>query len=127
MRYLPLLESHFAKQISQGTDVYGPRHTPMWMAVIDTRTGRYPDYDHTPARVYRLIGAPKGVSLYWDQPLVVAAHALSDLTLQPQYRDNPCPPRYGLILSAMQATILAGRNLKIASQRPGRCTRRDRP
>ncbi len=48
--------------------------TAMWPAVLDTRTERYPEGDHAPQRVYRLIGAPRGSTLYWDQPLVVAAH-----------------------------------------------------
>lgn len=78
--YLPLIETHLRNLTTSGLDVYGPRHTGMWMAVIDTRTGRHPEVPHTPRRVYRLIGAPRGSSLYWDQPMIVAAHRLSELT-----------------------------------------------
>ncbi|MFW6171215.1 MAG: hypothetical protein ACODAD_12050 [Planctomycetota bacterium] len=83
--YLPLLESHLGKLITDGLDVYGPKHTAMWMAVIDTRTGRHPDFEHTPKRVYRLIGAPRGSALYWDQPLTVAAIRLSEVTGKAEY------------------------------------------
>ncbi|MEI6423239.1 MAG: hypothetical protein WCP55_13535, partial [Lentisphaerota bacterium] len=38
-----------------------------------------------PRRVYRLIGAPRGSTLYWDQPMIVAAKRLSELTGRPQY------------------------------------------
>jgi len=41
-----------------------------------------------PARVYRLIGAPQGTTLYWDQPLVVAAYELSRLTGKPEYKES---------------------------------------
>lgn len=86
--YVKFMESHFHKMISSGTDVYGPVATPMWMSVLDTRTGRLPDKPHTPKRVYRLIGAPQGTTLYWDQPLVVAAYELSKLTGDPQYEKS---------------------------------------
>lgn len=52
----------------------------MWPSVLDVRTGRYPEGEHVPRRVYRLIGAPRGSTLYWDQPTVVAACVLSELT-----------------------------------------------
>lgn len=48
----------------------------MWPAVLDTRTLQFPEGEHTPRRVYRLIGAPSGSTLYWDQPSVVAAYRL---------------------------------------------------
>jgi hypothetical protein len=84
--YLPLVEQHLQNLTSSGLDVYGPRQTAMWMAIIDTRTGRHPEFEHTPKRVYREIGAPRGSSLYWDQPMIVAAHRLSELTGDPRYR-----------------------------------------
>ena len=83
--YTKLMESHFQKMAATGTDVYGPVTNPMWMSVLDTRTGHPPDQPHTPRRVYRLIGAPQGTTFYWDQPLVVAAHQLSACTGEPQY------------------------------------------
>ncbi|MFA9477642.1 hypothetical protein ACERK3_04970 [Phycisphaerales bacterium AB-hyl4] len=76
-----LVQAHFDKVLASGLDCYGPDHTAMWMASLDTATGRYPIDDtrpeHIGKRVYRNIDAPKGCSLYWDQPAVVAAHALS--------------------------------------------------
>ncbi len=84
--YMPMIEQHFQQLISKGLDTYGPRQTSRWTAVIDTRTGRHPDFEHTPSRVYRKIGAPRGSSLYWDQPMVVAAHRLSQVTGRSEYR-----------------------------------------
>jgi hypothetical protein len=83
--YLPLVESHLRNLTTSGLDVYGPRETGNWMAIIDTRTGTYPDFEHTPKRVYRKIGAPRGSSLYWDQPMIVAARQLSDITGKREY------------------------------------------
>ena len=61
------------------------------MASLDTRTGRYPENDHRPPnigeRVYRHIQARNGSSLYWDQPALLAAYALSRLTEEPRYGD----------------------------------------
>ncbi len=86
--YLQLMEDHFRELAATGTDTYGPDATPMWMSVIDTRTGRPPEKPHTPTRVYRLIGAPRGSTLYWDQPLMVAAYELSRLTGKPEYEES---------------------------------------
>ncbi len=84
IHHLNLVKSHFDKLLATGLDTYGPRHTRMWMASLDTRTGRYPADDTRPAhigkRVYRNIDAPRGCSLYWDQPSIVAVHALTTLT-----------------------------------------------
>jgi len=85
---MELIENHFRKMMETGTDVYGSVITSMWMSVLDTRTGIPPDKPHSPKRVYRLIGAPQGTTLYWDQPLLVAACALSKLTGKPQYADS---------------------------------------
>ncbi len=51
----------------------------MWPSVVNTQTGRW-DKNHVPQRVYRLIGAPQGSTLYWDQPSLVAAYELSKLS-----------------------------------------------
>lgn len=85
MKHIDLMQQHFRRMAATGTDVYGPRATPMWMSVLDTRTGLPPSEPHTPKRVYRLIGAPQGATLYWDQPMVVAAHELSRMTGRPEY------------------------------------------
>jgi hypothetical protein len=59
------------------------------MSSLDLHTGRYPEDDQRPQdigkRVYRNIDAPKGCTLYWDQPALVAAHALSRLTGDDSY------------------------------------------
>jgi hypothetical protein len=83
--YLPLIETHLQQLTTSGLDVYGPKQTGMWMAVIDTRTGKHPEFEHTPRRVYRKIGAPRGSSLYWDQPMIVTAYRLSQLTGKREY------------------------------------------
>lgn len=84
VRLISVVRDHLRTIIERGTDRYGPEPTPMWMATLDARTGRYPEDDarpsHVPKRVYRSIDAPKGCSLYWDQPSIVAAHALSEVT-----------------------------------------------
>lgn len=59
----------------------------MWPSVLDVQTGRYPESDHVPQRVYRLIGAPRGSTLYWDQPMVVAAYRLSKTTGDTEYAE----------------------------------------
>lgn len=89
---LERIRSHFDKQLATGLATgYGPRDSAMWMSSLDTRTGRYPDPDqrpaHIPKRVYRWIDAPRGCGLYWDQPQLVAAHALSALTGDARYAD----------------------------------------
>lgn len=57
----------------------------MWPSVVNTRSKRCPQEEHVPGRVYRLIGAPRGSTLYWDQPSLVAASRLSAITGDPQY------------------------------------------
>jgi len=83
-RYTPMVESHLRAVMESGTDVYGPVMTGMWVASMDTRTREHV-LDNKPRRVYRLIGAPNGSTLYWDQPLVVAAFEVSRLTGDGRY------------------------------------------
>jgi hypothetical protein len=80
---LPLLTSHLHRVT---TALAGHREVPptaLWPSVLDVQTGFYPAGDEAPRRVYRLIGAPRGSTLYWDQPLVVAAHAAAAAAGQP--------------------------------------------
>ena len=84
-KYLPKLESHLRRLASALVDMDGVRGTSMWPSVLDVRTGRYPEGDHVPRRVYRLVGAPRGSTTYWDQPLLVAAYGLTDWTGSPWY------------------------------------------
>ena len=79
--YLPICEKHLQRLTSAVSDIAGP----MWPSVLDVRTGRYPEGNHVPQRVYRLIGAPRGSTFYWDQPMVVAANLLTELTGNPEY------------------------------------------
>ena len=82
--YRPMVASHLRAIIDGGTDDLGPVRTGMWLASIDTRTHAHVR-DNKPGRVYRLIGAPNGSTLYWDQPLIVTAFELSRLTGDQQY------------------------------------------
>jgi hypothetical protein len=86
--YLKPVAAHLTKLITHGTDDYGPMKTPMWMASIDIRTGRYPDAPLAKIgqRVYREISAPKGSTIYWDQPELVAAYAMTQLTGNPLFK-----------------------------------------
>ncbi len=81
MNCLTKIATHLEKLTSALPDP----ERPMWASALDIRTGRYPEGDSVPRRVYRLIGAPRGSTLYWDQPTVVAAYALSTLTDDPRY------------------------------------------
>ena len=81
--YLLKCERHFQRLISAVSETGGT----FWPSVLDVRTGRYPEDDHVPQRVYRLIGAPRGSTLYWDQPSIVATHGLSELTGHKRYAE----------------------------------------
>jgi hypothetical protein len=86
--YIGPVRAHLDKILDKGTDVYGPEKTPAWMASLDTRTGTYPErFPKAQAgqRVYRDIAAPRGSSMYWDQPQVVAAYNLTRICGEPRY------------------------------------------
>jgi hypothetical protein len=75
--------------VTGGTDRYGARVSSMWVASLDTNTRAYPsDAPHARAgqRVYRDIDAPFGSTIYWDQPALVAAHALSAVSGDQRWR-----------------------------------------
>ncbi len=80
-RYSVPVVSHLSKVIRSGRAEFGDDPTSMWMASLDTRTGAYPEDDrrpsHIPRRHYRAIDAPKGCSLYWDIPSLIAARNLA--------------------------------------------------
>ncbi len=90
-KLLDLVQRHLQAILATGTAAIGPDPSPMWLSSLDTDTGRYPADDARPAdipkRVYRNIDAPRGCSLYWDQPSLLAAHALSAATGQGLYAD----------------------------------------
>ena len=79
--FLQMIESHLRRVVSAtaAPDDF------MWPSAVDTRTGRRPEANEAPRRVYRLIGAPRGSTLYWDTPMVVAACGLTDWTGSPSY------------------------------------------
>ncbi|MCF7853868.1 MAG: hypothetical protein K9N51_03650, partial [Candidatus Pacebacteria bacterium] len=82
-QYLSNCASHLRGLISAASEIGGA----MWPSVVNTQTGRLPEGNHLPQRVYRLIGAPRGSTLYWDQPMIVAAYSLSKLTADTQYAE----------------------------------------
>jgi hypothetical protein len=81
--------SHLHRVVTGGLADFGPAPCRMWMSAMDVRCGRYPLHDDRPAdfvkRVYRNIDAPRGCSVYWDQPLLAAAHRLSAATGDPRF------------------------------------------
>jgi len=81
MTFLSAIESHLDHLTSAIVDP----DVPMWPSVTDVRTHCCPRDDHVPGRVYRLIGAPRGSTLYWDQPLVVAAYAVAERRDSPRH------------------------------------------
>lgn len=85
--HLDRVASHLDRMLAVGLDRYGADQNAMWLASVDIADGgQYGEVQETNRRVYRRIHAPRGSTLYWDQPLVAVALALSDLTGQPRYR-----------------------------------------
>ncbi len=80
--YFPQVRSHLEKLVAAASQT----GSAMWPSVVNTQTGR--QEDHVPGRVYRLIGAPRGTTLYWDQPLIAAARGLTALTGDQQYAQS---------------------------------------
>jgi len=77
--YLALVRSHLDKLVRHSVDAYGPDQTRMWLATIDTGTGGLPEPPlPSKLRWYRKITSPAGSNLYWDQPTILAAYALSE-------------------------------------------------
>jgi hypothetical protein len=84
--FTPRITSHFRRVLASGVDGYGPRKTALWVSSVDVRQGglpKHPDPKHR--RWYRDIHSPRGSNLYWDQPLIVAAYALSEQTGDRRY------------------------------------------
>lgn len=85
--YLQLIRPHYDRLIRVGVDQFGPAKTGLWLASVDLRQGGLPaNPDPAVKRTYRLIHAPRGSTLYWEQPAVIAAYAVSRLTGDPRYR-----------------------------------------
>ncbi len=77
-RYLTAVETHFAALLTQGRPQRREGNfSAMWMSAVDLRTGTFPTTEPAAGkRVYRNIDAPRGCSLYWDQPAIAAARLL---------------------------------------------------
>ncbi|HVF10520.1 MAG TPA: hypothetical protein VNA16_06945 [Abditibacteriaceae bacterium] len=86
--YSDYARSHFDNLLEWGLADFGPDPTAMWLSSLDTKTQRMAGEAHAAGiekRVYRNIDAPGGATLYWDQPAIVAAHALSAATGDVRY------------------------------------------
>ena len=84
--YTALVRSHLDRLTRHSFDTYGRTHTRMWLATIDTTTGGLPAKPlPRQLRWYRKITSPSGSNLYWDQPTILAAYALSELTHDARY------------------------------------------
>ncbi len=86
--YLSLVREHFDRFLAPATA--HPRGAKaMWKASLDLDTLDYPAGDPVVGkRVYRNIDAPRGVSLYWDGPLLQAAVTLSEATGEDRYAQS---------------------------------------
>jgi hypothetical protein len=85
---LDLITRHFDRFLATALDTYGPRGTAMWVSAVDIRNGGMPEeINPQEKRVYRLIHAPRGSTLYWDLPLLVAAQQLSKASGETRYRE----------------------------------------
>ena len=104
--FLDKIASHFDRLAAAGAGQRSGAAAQMWVSAVDMHTGCPPGVEHIPKRVYRLIGAPRGSTLYWDQPLVVAAYGLTDLTGKPQYAQSA--DRY---IEAFLARCVAGNGM----------------
>ena len=79
--YKSHIQSHLDWFIQNGTvKGYGSDDNAMWMSALDLHTSRHPASwdrpDGIEKRCYRWIESPDGSNLYWDLPLLVAAHAM---------------------------------------------------
>lgn len=86
---------HYVKQsldtlIEHGRDDYGPKKTPLFMAVLDTTTLRSPENPDRLDAIVRLEGrihrrGEQGSNLWYDQALINAMRQMSDLTNDKTY------------------------------------------
>ena len=84
--YIEIVQRHFDFVASHAIDEYGEMSTAMWLATFDPVTGGLPEKPlPDELRWYRKITSPNGSNLYWDQPTIVAAYALSKATGEDRY------------------------------------------
>lgn len=79
------IKQHFDTILTYGTAVSCPDPNPMWLSALDANTGKCPEKPPSSTRIIGYTYTPQGVNLYWDQPHLVAAHALSQVTGSPIY------------------------------------------
>ncbi len=76
--------------IERGTDVYGPKKTPLMMSVIDVRTMDSPEKPERADSMIRFEGrlhrrGERGSNLWNDQPTLRAMYLLSQSVGNPKY------------------------------------------
>lgn len=87
-QYFSKVTVHYDRLIEVGTDQYGPAKTALWLASIDVRKGgQFEPAPEASRRTYRTIHAPRGSTLYWDQPLVGLSYWLSTRTGESRYQE----------------------------------------
>ncbi|MEQ8849914.1 hypothetical protein [Botrimarina sp.] len=87
--YLEKIQSHFDRVLEVGVDKYGDDTNDLWIASIDLRKGgQNESVDSKSRRAYRRIHAPRGSNLYWDIPLLVTAHRVSELSGDRKYSEG---------------------------------------
>jgi len=85
--YLDLIRKHYDRVIAEGTDRYGSEKSGLWLASFDLIHGGQPEKpDPAVKRTYRQIHSPRGSNLYWDQPYLAAACAVSTSSGDPRYQ-----------------------------------------
>ncbi len=83
---LASVRAHFDTVLASGRDTYGGQSNTMWMANLDPATGAAPQTARTVRpRTYRTMHADGGSNLYFHQPDLVAAKALSVATGDARY------------------------------------------
>ena len=135
MQTMEMIRRHLARLTDTGVARgYGPDDNRMWMASLDTRTGRYPADDtrppHIPKRCYRWIESPRGCNLYWDMPQIAAAHAAATMLNAPALAEaadayvrdflKRCVAPTGLLLwgNHYYYDAFQGQTLSFAGKRP---------
>ena len=76
--------------LKHGRDHYGPEHSPLMMAVLDTTTLRSPEEPEKLDALVRLEGrlhrrGERGSNLWYDQSLIKAMRQLSEIKNDPRY------------------------------------------
>ena len=83
------IRSHFNHLLAHGSADFGPDPSAMWLASLDTQddSRKNSQLDKEDIDQHGRIQTPDGVNFYWDQPNLVAACLLSQITGDMRYRD----------------------------------------